>query len=135
MKDCLCDIIRRYRHLILYGIIGSLSASIDFGIFTMLSEVTSIPFLIINSISVVCGITCSFCLNRIYNFKVKDHVIKRYTIFLIVGLCGLLLSNIILYVAVNISGINCIISKLLSIFIVALLQFLANKYIAFKQTI
>jgi putative flippase GtrA len=80
------------------------------------------------------GISTSFILNRNYNFKVKDNTRRRFTIFLTVGLCGLMLSNLILYICIDILEMNKIVSKLLSIVLVVFFQFLVNKYFTFKPS-
>lgn len=125
-------ICRRFRHLILYGIIGSFSSGLDFCVYTLLVQIGGMQYLIANCISVMGGISTSFMINRNYNFKVKDHVSRRFTIFLSVGLCGLVLSNIILYICIDVLAINKQLSKLLSILLVVFFQFLANKYVTFK---
>ena len=58
----------KFRHLILYGIIGSFTATLDFLVFTLLIRVLDINYLVANCISVLVGITTSFYLNRNYNF-------------------------------------------------------------------
>lgn len=78
------------------------------------------------------GITTSFILNRNYNFKVKDHTVKRFAMFLTVGLCGMILSNIILWFCIDICLMGTLISKLLSIILVVFMQFLANRYKTFN---
>lgn len=125
----------KFRDLILYGLIGVLSSSLDFGVYTVLVKCLSLNYLLANSISVVVGITTSFTLNRKYNFKVSDKTIRRFAIFMTVGLCGLILSNLILFVCINTIHINELLSKLLSIALVVILQFLANKFITFKTNI
>ena len=123
----------RFRDLILYGLIGGFTSSLDFGVYTLLVECVKMNYLVANCISVVVGITTSFILNRKYNFKVTDNTFRRFAIFMTVGLCGLMLSNLILYVCINKLEINTLISKLLSIVLVVLMQFLANKFITFKK--
>ena len=124
----------KFHDLILYGIIGSFSACLDFAIYSILIQYTSLQYLVANCISVFGGISTSFILNRNYNFKVKDHTSRRFTIFFVVGLCGLVLSNIILYLCIDRMSINKTISKLLSIILVALFQFLLNKFLTFKPS-
>lgn len=121
------------RHLILYGIIGCCSSSLDFILYTLLVHY-GVFYVIANSISVVAGIVTSFLLNRQYNFKVKDNTGRRFAIFLTVGLCGMLLSNLILYICVEQFELNKIVSKLLSIVLVVFMQFIINQYITFKPT-
>ena len=127
------QIYQKFRSLILYGIIGSFSAGLDFLIYTLLVQ-WGLQYMLSNSISVLGGITTSFILNRNYNFKIKDKTKQRFSIFLTVGLCGLLLSNFILYVCIDVFSVDKIISKILSIVLVVFFQFLVNKYVTFKPT-
>ena len=133
-RDMILKQLHRFRTLILYGIIGSFSSFLDFIIYTLLTGYVGLFYITANCISVLMGITTSFALNRKYNFKVKDKTGKRFFIFLTVGLCGLLMSNLILYVCIAHLQYNTTPSKLLSIILVVFLQFLINKYITFKQT-
>lgn len=116
----------------MYIIIGCFAASIDFVVFTLLSKYAGMYYLAANCISVLAGIATSFSLNRTYNFKVKDKTIRRFSIFLMVGLCGMLLSNLILWMGIDKMGGDELIVKLASIFLVALFQFLLNKYVTFR---
>lgn len=124
---------QRFRNLILYGIIGSFTSALDFAVFTLLSKYIGIHYIIANCISVLVGITTSFALNRSYNFRVKDKTGKRFLIFLTVGLCGLLLSNVILYVGIDMLSGDELIVKLASIVLVVGFQFILNKFITFKE--
>ena len=90
------DLFNRFRSVILYGLIGSFSSGLDFTIYTILVRLVDIHYVVANCFSVLCGITTSFVLNRNYNFKVRNKTKRRFTIFLTVGLCGMILSNIIL---------------------------------------
>lgn len=123
----------KFRNLILYGIIGSFTSALDFVVFTMLSKYIGIHYIVANCISVLVGITTSFVLNRSLNFKVKDKKGKRFIIFLTVGLCGLVLSNLILYVGINLLDGDELIVKLASIVLVVGFQFLLNKFVTFKE--
>ena len=126
---------QKFRHLILYGLIGSLSSGLDFGVYTLLVSVLSWNYILSNCISVIVGILTSFTLNRNYNFKVTNKTAQRFSIFIFVGLSGMLLSNIILYCCVDLLQLNKVMAKLLSIIPVVLLQFLINKYITFKKSL
>lgn len=124
----------RFRNLILYGVIGCFTAGLDFLVFTLLTKYVGLYYLFANCISVMVGITISFILNRSINFKVKDDAVKRFAIFLTVGLCGLLLSNIILYLGIDVRGGDRVVVKLLSVVLVVLFQFLLNKFVTFRET-
>ncbi|MBR2368669.1 MAG: GtrA family protein [Paludibacteraceae bacterium] len=122
----------RYQDLLFYAIIGGFCAGLDFGVYSVLCFI--MPYLWANVISTHCGIFCSFLLNRQYNFKVKDKTIKRFFSFYTVGLLGLGISSLLLYILVDIAHFNELICKLLTIVIVAIIQFLLNKFITFKNT-
>ena len=124
--------VKNMRNLVLYGIIGSFTSFLDFCIFTVLSAYVGLYYIVANCISVLVGITTSFVLNRTYNFKVKDKTKQRFAIFLTVGLCGLLLSNLILWVGIDKLHINEMITKLASIVLVVGFQFLINKFVTFR---
>ncbi len=124
----------QYRNLILYGIIGCCSSGLDFLIYTLLVSVFGWYYIVSNSLSVIAGITASFTLNRNYNFKVRDKTKQRFSIFLSVGLCGMMASNIILWCCIDKMEMNKIVAKILSIVMVVVLQFLINKYVTFKPT-
>ena len=131
--NMLSRLYQRFRNLILYGIIGSFTSALDFAVFTMLSKYIGIHYIVANCISVLIGISTSFALNRSINFKVKDKTGKRFLIFLTVGLCGLLLSNVILYVGIDMLSGDELIVKLASIVLVVGFQFILNKFITFKE--
>lgn len=124
---------KKFRNIILYGIIGSFTSFLDFCVFTVLYKEIGLYYIIANCLSVLVGIATSFLLNRAYNFKVKDHTKRRFIIFCTVGLCGLLLSNGILYIGIDIMKNNESIVKLASILLVVGFQFLLNKFVTFKK--
>jgi putative flippase GtrA len=123
----------RFRNLILYGIIGGFSAGIDFLTFYALTTFGDVFYLVANIISVSVGISISFILNKKYNFKVNDKVLKRFLIFITVGLTGMLFSSVLLYIFIDMLEMEQIISKFLSIVFVVLIQFFVNKLVTFKK--
>jgi len=130
----LLGLFQKYKNLILYGVIGSFSSFLDFLVFNILSEVLSLHYIVSNCLSVLVGISTSFLLNRAYNFKIKDKTWKRFFIFLTVGLCGLCLSNLILWVGIDLLSFDVILTKLASILLVVFFQFLINKNITFRKS-
>lgn len=132
MENSLKIIYLRFRNLILYGLIGGFCATLDFGVYTLLCHFDIMPYLWANVISIHCGIICSFLLNRTFNFKVKDKPAQRFMSFYIVGLIGLGISEGMLFLMVTQGEWNEIVSKLISVIVVALVQFVLNKYITFK---
>lgn len=133
MKKVIVDLYNKFRNLILYGFIGCFCAGLDFGIYTWLCYWGIMPYLWANIISIHVGIFTSFVLNRSVNFKVKDKTAVRFASFYAVGLTGLGISELMLYLMVTIGDWNEVACKLVSIIVVALVQFVLNKYVTFKR--
>ncbi len=134
MKELIKKVYKKFRNLILYGVIGSSSALLDFTIFTILTELFGVYYLVANCISVTCGLTNSFILNRKYNFKVTDKTLKRAVMFFFVGFCGLALNSALLYLFITYVHLARPIAKLCAIVIEVLLQFTVNCLVTFKKT-
>jgi putative flippase GtrA len=130
----LAIIYQRSRNLILYGIIGGFCSALDFVIYTLLCHFDVLPYLWANVISVHIGIFTSFVLNRQLNFKIKDKIPQRFISFYLVGLTGLGISSLMLYLMVDYAHWDEIVCKLITIVIVALVQYFLNKYITFKPS-
>ena len=133
MNDKIIELFQRFRNLILYGIIGGFCAALDFGIYSLLCRFEVLPYLWANAISTHIGIFTSFFLNRSLNFKVKDRTPQRFLSFYAVGLTGLGMSSLMLWLMVENAGWNELVCKLITIVVVSLMQFLLNKYITFKN--
>lgn len=133
LKHTIITLYSRFRELILYGIIGGFCAALDFGVYTALCQLDIMPYLWANVISIHVGIITSFVLNRSLNFKVKDKPKQRFLSFYIVGLIGLGISELMLYLMVTLGGMDELVCKLISIVVVALIQFVLNKFITFRK--
>lgn len=133
MKDLVFKLYFRFRNLILYGLIGGFCAALDFGVYTLLCHFEVLPYLWANVVSTHVGIFTSFLLNRSFNFKVKDKTPQRFLSFYAVGLTGLGMSSLMLWLLVDKASWDELICKLITIVIVSLMQFILNKYITFKK--
>lgn len=123
----------KYRELIKYCIIGCSGALLDFIVYTILIKAFGMNYLLANALSVTAGITNNFFLNAYLNFKVTDKLFKRFISFYLVGMLGLLISEILLYLLVDIMIMNSIIAKIITIFVITIVQFILNKTITFKK--
>lgn len=121
-----------WRQLLLYAVIGGTCAGIDFCVFSLCNHFLPINPLVSNCIGCIVGMLCSFFLNYYINFRANSHFWRRLVSFLIVGSIGLLFSEIIMHVGANLLSANEYLTKLLSLVLVAALQFILNKFITFK---
>ncbi|MEY8335594.1 GtrA family protein [Lachnospiraceae bacterium 47-T17] len=121
-----------FKEMILYGIFGLFSASMDTLSFMMLSKI-GLSLLAANFISVNIGIAISFLLNTFLNFKKSSKLGQRALKFFGVGYMGLALSTFIMWYGVTIMHQKQIIIKVISVVIVAAVQYLLNKFITFRK--
>lgn len=121
------------KEIFLYGMIGGVSSLIDSGFYYIFTRNFSLNELQANFISVNIGITISFLLNTFYNFRKTNKIRTRALSFYAVGYFGLVLSTLFLYVGVQIFEANDLVVKIISIFIVAAVQFILNKLITYGQ--
>jgi len=129
----LYNLILSNKQLIKYGIIGCFCAGLDFSIYWLLVKIINMPYLYANVISVHSGIFASFFLNRHFTFKVKNKTFFRFLSFYVIGITGLLISSGLLILLVEKTGLNEFVSKAFTVVVVALIQFVFNKYISFRH--
>lgn len=112
-----------------YAVIGAFSATLDFILFLILKGI--FPVLLANTISVTVGILTSYLLNSRITFRSSRNAKLAIYKFFAVGLFGLFISNIALWLLTDTLGFPEGPSKLVTLPFVALMQFLLNKFWTF----
>lgn len=125
---------KKYSQFIKYVFIGFSGVIIDITLFTLLTTFLSMNPLIANCFSISAGITNNFILNTLFNFRVKDKILFRFLSFYSIGIVGILLSSLILYIFYTELGFNLLFIKGITIFIVAIMQYGLNRKISFQPT-
>jgi len=121
----------RYRTFIIYSLIGASGATLDFVVFSFLSN--HIFYVYANAISVSLGICNNFIWNYFLNFKVRTRFWLRFLSFYSVGIIGLATSSLLLWIFISKLAINPLISKFITIFVIVILQFSLNALITFRK--
>lgn len=131
IRQCV-DLFNKYKLFIIYSLIGVTGATLDFIIYTFLIKKILVYYIFANIISVFFGITNNFLLNSFINFKLKDKLHRRFIKFFLVGIIGLIVSSILLFILIDFFHLNKLISKTITIGIIVLLQFGLNKKFTFR---
>lgn len=119
-----------------FGVVGLSNTAISYGAYVILTYI-GIQYVLANIIAFIVSVLNSFFWNNRYVFK-KNYGEKRnmwWTLtktFLAYGSTGLVLSNILLVLFVEMFGINKYLAPLLILIITIPLNFIINKYWAFK---
>ena len=117
-------------NLFKYLVIGGLAAGLDFLVFIVLLDNAGVYELIANIISMHVGMLVSFSLNSIFNFRKKDRVFRRFLCYYLIILMGIGLSSLMIWGGSMIMSEKVI--KLISMGIVAGIQFVLNRLFTFK---
>ena len=120
-----------FAQLAKYLSLGGLGAGVDSMVFVVLNQVGVRP-VIANTISTLFGIAVSYGLNSKYTFNQNQYSRRSATKFLIVGLVGLVFSNITLWLLIEILDMKPILAKVVTLPLVALIQFTLNKMWTFN---
>lgn len=119
--------------LVKYGLIGVLGLVVDFGIYALLTMLLKMNPELANFISSSCGLINNFFWNSYTNFKVNDHMLKRFIEYYIVGQITTVFTTVCLFIFVNLLHQDKMIVKVIATIVATLLQFGVNKAITFKK--
>jgi putative flippase GtrA len=121
--------------LLRYTFVGGVAFAIDFGTIVLLTEVAGIHYLLSAAVGFVCGLVTNYSLSVLWVFP-QRRISSRwaeFTIFALIGLVGLGLNELIMWVLTEKAGVHYLASKLASTFIVYLWNFFARKYALFNK--
>ena len=127
------ECVSNHKQFLKYSFIGGTGVAWDFISFALFTHYSLLPYLPANAVSVSLGITNNFFLNAFYNFGTRNHLFYRFVRFYSIGLLGLVISSVIMFVFVKFIGVNTLTAKTITLVIVAVLQFYLNKTITFKN--
>jgi len=106
---------------------------VDMGIFYMLHEIFGVNYVVTNVISSTFGVINNFILNSLFTFKVKDKLIRRFVSFYLIALVGMGISSGLLVLMIDGLKMDSMISKMISVLIVAVIQYFLNKKLTFSE--
>lgn len=116
-----------------YASIGVIGALMDLGVFTLLYKYFSVYYLIAFFIGKSIGIINNFFMNSVFNFKKKDNLFKRFISFYTIGLIGMGVGSLLMYVLVDLYKGNALLMNVIVTFFIAVIQFLVNRVVSFRN--
>lgn len=133
------NIYKKYEEVINYLIFGVLTTLISIASFFIFSDVLNVNYLISNVLSFILSVLFAFVTNKLYVFKSKDKnrnkVIKELISFFSSRIFTFLIDMLIMYVGVSVLKIDKMIIKVITQFIVIVLNYVLSKIFVFKKTI
>ena len=118
-----------------YGFVGGAAFIVDYGALFLLTDVCGIHYLLSATISFILGLITNYLLSIswVFNNHTMGNRWAEFLVFAIIGVIGLGLNALIMYVCTDKMGIHYMVSKIISTVIVFFWNFFARKIVLFKK--
>lgn len=119
-----------------YVWVGGFAFIVDYGSLYILKEYVGFNYLLSAAIAFILGLAVNYLLSTLWVFPDSrlSNKMAEFTVFASIGLVGLLLNEVIMYLCCEVLNIHYMISKLCSTGIVFFWNFFARKIILFTKT-
>ncbi|MCI8699814.1 MAG: GtrA family protein [Clostridia bacterium] len=132
------ELIKKYKEVIRYLVIGILTTVINYIVFAILVNNVKIEMHTSNIIAWIVSVIFAYFTNKLFVFESKSFklntLIKEITSFTISRIFSLLLEETILYIFVNLLNMNKLVIKLIANILVIILNYILSKFIIFKKS-
>ena len=118
-----------------YVIVGGIAFVVDYGTLWLLTEMCHVHYLVSAGIAFVLGLVCNYVLSTRFVFgesRLRSQW-AEFSAFFIIGVVGLGLNELILYICQDLIGIHYMLGKVISTVIVFVWNFLARRFLLFKS--
>lgn len=120
------------KRLILYGAVGCVNTLVDFGVFTLCSELLLLRPSLSQAAGYIAGVVCSFILNRNITFRDgRGNVWQQALLFIAVNAVSLTLTSLLMGWLTD-GGLNKYLSKIIVTVLSVLINYFGYKRVVFK---
>jgi len=118
-----------------YGIVGGLAFLVDYGLLYLLSDKCGLHYLLSASIAFIAGLVVNYLLSIFWVFSESKYQDKRkeFAIFAFIGVIGLGLTEGLMWLFTDLTGLHYLLSKLITAALVLLWNFFARKAVLFTK--
>lgn len=130
------NLYKKYREVIDYIIFGGLTTLVNIVAFFIFETLLGWPYLIANAVAIVLSILFAYITNKLFVFKTRDMTFSENTIEFVKFIGFRLVSGLAdmaaMWILVDLITIDTNIAKLLTQFIVVVLNYVFSKLFIFK---
>ena len=112
-----------------YGFVGGFSAVVDAGSLYLFTSKGHVHYLISAALAFVFGTIVNYILSILWIFEKSSNFKAEFTLFTLIGLGGLGLNELIIWIAVSKMHIFYMLAKLISVSIVVFWSFTLRKFL------
>jgi putative flippase GtrA len=124
-----------FLQLFRYTFVGGVAFIADFGTLYILTEYFKIHYLISAGISFILGLIINYFLSVkwVFNSRVLKNRMLEFLLFTLIGLIGLGLNELFLWILTDVLLIYYLLSKIFTTIIVYFWNFFARKFLLFRK--
>ena len=117
------------KQIMKFGVVGALAFVIDFGTMTSLTEVFGVPYLASTTIGFIVSVIFNYLASMRFVFAHKEDMSRRreFIIFIVLSVIGLGLNDLLMFLGVDLVGIDYRITKIIATAVVMVYNFVSRK--------
>ena len=121
------------RQFLSYLICGGVATLADMSVLFVFTKVLHLNYLIAAAVGFLIGVTTNYALNTALVFKSQGKVKKELSLFALIGIGGLLWTELVLWILVKKFGIYLMIAKAIAVILVLFWNFFMRKRFVFSS--
>lgn len=120
-----------------YLFVGGFAFIVDFTLLYVFSDICGIYYLISAMLSFIISLIVNYLISTywVFNKNQMENKVMEFGIFSLIGVIGLIFTEIILYLCTDIIGLYYLISKIIATGIVMFWNFLARRFLFYGTDI
>lgn len=124
-----------FLQLFRYGFVGGMAFVVDYGTLFACTEYFSLHHLLSAAIAFLLGLIVNYLLSTSWVFAYRQMTNRyvEFVVFAIIGIVGLGLNELIIYIGTDVCSLHYMLSKLISTAIVFFWNFFARKLALFRN--
>ena len=117
-----------------YIFVGGAAFIVDFVSLFIFTDVFGVYYLISAAIAFTLGLIANYALsiNWVFNKRTLDNKLSEFTIFAVIGVVGIFLNVVIIYLFTEYVGLFYLVSKIIAAALILFWNFFARKVTLFK---
>lgn len=121
--------------LLRYGFVGGTAFIVDYASLYVCTELLGIHHMLSAAIAFIAGLTVNYLLSILWVFAKHSSQSRtaEFITFAIIGVIGLMMNELIIYIGTDMLGIHYMITKLISTSIVFFWNFFARRFACFTN--
>lgn len=117
-----------------YIFVGGVAFIVDFSSLFIFTDIFGVYYLISAAIAFILGLIANYALsiNWVFNKRTLDNKVSEFTIFAFIGIIGIFLNVLIIYVFTEYVGLFYLLSKIIAAALILFWNFSARKITLFR---